>query len=125
MKKIIRLLLGFVTLLPIAYMGLFVCVIFDFHSNFHSGSGPIDMNFAMIFSWHLTYAAVSILLMFYYVIHLFRTDRIKPEHKALWGVTLFGGMILALPFYWYWNIWKEPRSVESTFRQPMQKRPIS
>lgn len=47
-------------------------------------------------------------LLVIYIIHLFKTDRIRKDTKALWAVVLFLGWFFAMLVYWYLNIWREP-----------------
>ena len=44
-----------------------------------------------------------------YIVHVFKTDRVAQDKKALWAVVLFLGNMIAMPFYWYLFIWKEQK----------------
>jgi hypothetical protein len=44
-----------------------------------------------------------------FVFHLFRTDRVDSDKKALWAVVLFLGNMMALPIYWYLYLWRQQR----------------
>jgi len=104
------------TLWPILYMVLFMCVIigfmlftviFDGQPSTPPASGA-PMIFMIIVPLHiLTIVEVWVLLVFY-IIHVFKTDRVSQDKKALWAVVLFLGNMIAMPIYWYLYIWREP-----------------
>jgi len=48
-------------------------------------------------------------LLVVYIVHLFKTDRVPKDQKALWAVVIFLGSVLAMPVYWYLYIWKPLR----------------
>lgn len=48
-------------------------------------------------------------LFILYLIHLLKTDRVRQDQKALWGVILFLGGIIAMVVYWFMYVWPEPR----------------
>lgn len=64
--------------------------------------------FNVIFILHFAVIILSIALIAFYVIYLFKTDRIASDKKALWAVVLFLGSFLAMPVFWYLYIWREP-----------------
>ncbi len=43
--------------------------------------------------------ALMLGLTVFYIVHVFRTDRVPADKKALWAVVLFLGNLLAMPFY--------------------------
>ena len=45
-----------------------------------------------------------------YLVHLFKTDRVPQDTKALWAVVLILAGIWAMAVYWYLYIWREPGS---------------
>lgn len=111
MSKTIKLLLGLVTLWPLAYMILFFLMIFSFIF-FAAGTGPGDGPppfIPVIFSLHILTMLVIAALTVFYIVNVFRNERVDKDKKVLWAVVLFLGNLLAMPVYWYLYIWKEPQ----------------
>jgi len=42
-----------------------------------------------------------------YIIHIFKTEKVPQDKKALWAVVIFLGNMIAMPIYWYLYIWKQ------------------
>jgi hypothetical protein len=63
---------------------------------------------ALFFVLDLLAKGSVVALLGYYVPHLFRTDRVPADHKALWGVVLLLGSVVSMPVYWYLYIWQGP-----------------
>jgi hypothetical protein len=45
----------------------------------------------------------------FYVVYLFKTDRVPVEQKALWATVIILGHMLAMPVFWYLHVWREPK----------------
>jgi cytosine/uracil/thiamine/allantoin permease len=60
-----------------------------------------------------------IALMVFYIVNVFRNDRVDKDKKALWAVVLFMGNMIAMPIYWYLYIWRETPAPDS----PLQPQP--
>ncbi len=109
MSKTIKLLLGLVTIWPFAYLILFFITIFSlviFSTGDQTGSGPPPL-IALIFPLHLLTMLVIMALTVFYMVNVFRNERVVKDQKVLWAVVLFLGNVLAMPIYWYLYIWKE------------------
>ena len=61
--------------------------------------------FNTIFRLQMFFMALMLALMAFYIVHVFRTDRVPADKKALWAVVLFLGNLFAMPFYWNFYIW--------------------
>jgi hypothetical protein len=46
-------------------------------------------------------------LLTFYMVYLFRTDRIGQDKKALWAVALFLGNLIAMPVFFVLYIWPD------------------
>ena len=113
MKKPAKIALAIASVWPLIWMMIFFSAIFGmmFWSSSHpkGGDGGRGMPLAVMlfFGGHF----LTMLLMFgltaFYIVYLFRTDRIAQDKKALWAIVLFMGNILAFPIFWYLYIWKE------------------
>jgi hypothetical protein len=81
-------------------------MISDFSGDGHSSSPPAIM--MIIFPLHFLTMLEIFALLAFYIVHVFKTDRVSQDKKALWAVVLFLGNMIAMPIYWYLYIWKEP-----------------
>jgi hypothetical protein len=113
MSKTSKIALAAATAWPPVYMCLFMY--FILHSMFSMTTG--HSNPERDFQLFDKVAVLHVLTIFWlwglvaiYIIHLFKTNAIPQEKKALWAVVLFLGNILAMPVYWYLYIWREPQS---------------
>lgn len=99
-----RLLLGIVTLLPLAYMAGFMWMVL---SSIRTEVPPFDVDqFHVLFAMHLGMMALVFGLLVFYIVHLFRTSAIRNDMKALWAVVLFFGNMPAMIVYWYLYVWR-------------------
>jgi hypothetical protein len=112
-------LVGLLTLLPLAYMVFFFVWIFvsffaDFATSSH-GKSPVPDAFAYILVLHLGAMLLTVGLTIFYIVHLFKSTVVPNDQKALWAVVLFLGNMIAMPIYWYLQMWREvsPRALES------------
>lgn len=120
MSRTTKILLGIATAWPIVYMGLFMAFMFgSFFFTFmtemhHSGAGPeaFPIAFVVLFALHFLTMLWILGLLVFYILHVFQTNRVPKDQKALWAVVLFLGGPLAMPVYWYLYIWREPRPEE-------------
>lgn len=104
MSKGGKLLVAGATLWPILYMFIFMgaavsAIIF--------GESEPAALCAIIIPLHLLTMLLILGLMTYYIVNVFRNDRIKPDMKALWAIVLFMGSVFAMPIYWYLFIWRD------------------
>lgn len=108
MSKTLRLLLGLVTVWPFAYLILFFLTIFSliFFVGAEPGTGPPPA-IALIFPLHILTMLFSMALIVFYIVNVFKNDRVEKDKKVLWAVVLFMGSAIAMPIYWYLYIWKE------------------
>jgi hypothetical protein len=106
--------LAIFTAWPFVYMLFFFCtvaglVLTDF-SDAGKPSGP-PVIFLILVPLHLFTMLEMLVLLVIYILHLFGTDRVPQDKKALWAVVLFLGNFIAMFVYWYLYIWKEPKPV--------------
>jgi hypothetical protein len=119
MSKTLKVLLGLVTLWPAAYIILFFAFVF---STIVSGGGnPVNppLEFILIFVLHLFTMLVIAALTVFYIVNVFRNQRVEKDKKALWAVVLFMGSVIAMPVYWYLYFWK-PAPETPMFSNPGQ-----
>lgn len=122
MTKPKALILGCCTLWPILYIFLFMGTIFtqfmmmDFGGKHAAGEMPLL--FKIIFPLHFLTMIWIFVLVAIYIIHIFKTEAVPQDKKALWAVVIFCGNMIAMPVYWYLYIWKKPRESGTTANTP-------
>lgn len=97
------LALGWASAWPLAY-AIFFFGVLAYTALFRPQGAPPPFVAATL-ALHLLTAFLVMGLLLYDIAHLFRTPSI--EHKAAWAAALLAANILALPVYWYFNIWRE------------------
>jgi len=63
---------------------------------------------SIIVLFWVAFISVPCMLIFY-IIDVWRKNRVANNQKALWTVVLFAGLWLAFPVYWYLYIWRKPK----------------
>jgi hypothetical protein len=109
MKKSTKILVGLATLWPFFYMILFLFFIFSsilFMPAKGEESGS-PFFFAVFIAIHLLTMLWIMGLTVFYMVNVFRNDRVDKDKKVLWAVVIFMGNMIAMPVYWYLYIWKE------------------
>ncbi len=109
MEKPTKILVGIATVWPFVYMLLFMLFMssaFLFLGN--PGGGEPPLPFFLIFPLHLFTMLAIMALTVFYIVNVFRNERVEKDKKVLWAVVLFMGSMIAMPIYWYLYIWKEP-----------------
>jgi hypothetical protein len=92
------------TCLPPVYMALFFAS-FAFTVGGGSHSSVVFDNFAILMAIHLGVMLLMFALITFYIVFLFKTDRVKTEMKAVWAVAIFMGSVIAMPIFWFLYIW--------------------
>lgn len=107
MKQWQKVLLGIITVWPFAYMVLFFLVIFStfLFMSVPDSTGPPPL-IALIFPLHLLTMLIILALTVFYIVDVFKNERVEKDKKALWAIVLFMGNMIAMPVYWYIYIWK-------------------
>jgi len=108
-----KITLAIFTAWPLFYMVLFMCSMFGmfFFADGGHSSGP-DIFFMIIFPLHFFTMFEILALMVIYIVHLFKTDAVPQDKKALWAVVLLLGNMIAMPIYWYLYIWEKPPTAQ-------------
>ena len=75
-------------------------------------ASPIFDNFGLFMAIHLCVMLLTFALLAFYIVFLFKTERVKPEQKVLWAVVLFFGGPIAMPIFWFVHVW--PSTHESS-----------
>lgn len=102
-----KLLLLALTLLPLAYLAFFFA---SFALTFSSSSHDqfLFSHFKFFMLVHLGAMLLIFGLVAFYLVFLFKTQRVKNDLKALWAIVLFMGGPVGMLVFWYVNIWRDP-----------------
>jgi len=74
-----------------------------------AGGGPSSIGgFETLFRLHTATMIVELLLLVFYVVHVFKARTIASDKRALWGIALFMGAPIAMPIYFALHVWPEP-----------------
>ena len=116
MQKPTKLFLGILSLWPIVYVCLFIAFFF---SAFLFGPGSAETGsgmppaMAVILILHLLTMVLILALTVFYIVDIFRNERVDKDKKVLWAVVIFMANAFAMPIYWYLYFWKEPSLASS------------
>jgi hypothetical protein len=117
MKKSNKILLGLATLWPFVYMVIFFVAIGSLFI-FMPEQGEVEQGppgiFLIIFPLHLLTMLWIMGLTIFYIVNVFRNDRVDKDKKVLWAVVIFMGNMIAMPIYWYLYIWREATHLASS-----------
>lgn len=58
-------------------------------------------------------------LLIFYIVYLFKTDRVPQDKKALWAVVSFLGHAMVMPVFWYLYI-RRPAPPQTDSIQPAE-----
>src|SRR2546425_12275989 len=108
LNRPVALVVAILTLAPWAYFVFFLAHFMSRFPTMPSPTAPAEQffqEFETIFRIQMLVMALVLALMAFYIVHLFRTDRVPADKKALWAVVLFLGNLLAMPVYWYLYMW--------------------
>ena len=109
-----KVLIGALTLWPILHIFIFM---WSVAVSFGAGpsQGP-DEWFKWLMILHLGTMVVILALITFYIVELFRTERVREDRKALWAVVLFLGNMISMPIFFWLYIWPDtsPRSQEGS-----------
>jgi hypothetical protein len=121
LNKWSKILVGTLSVWPLLYIFvffgfiaiMFVSMIGDGGQSQQPSGVPIA--FAVLFAAHLGTILLLFALLVFYIVFLFKSDRVPQDKKALWAVVLFMGNALAMPVFFYIYVWPDewPRPTKS------------
>ena len=103
MKKGSKILLAAATIWPFLYFLLFMGV---FVLSFIARDNGPGLIWAIIIPLHLLTMLLIVGLIAFYIVNIFRNDRVNKDMKVLWAVVIFMGNVFAMTVYWYLYIWR-------------------
>ena len=118
LSRPIKVLIGILTIWPIAYMLLFVGFVAVSFLTIAAGEpghlatgkdGPPVWFFALMVA-HVGTMLIALALTAFYIVYLFKTDQVAEGRKALWAVVLFMGGFIAQPVFFCLYVWPERKA---------------
>lgn len=106
MNRTKAIVLAVLTVWPVAYMLFFMATVASSFFIMRGGSSQMPPFFSVLIALHFFTMAEMLGLLVFYIWHLFQTDAIAQDKKALWAVVLFMGNAVSMPVYWYLCVWK-------------------
>lgn len=106
MNRTKAIVLAVLTVWPVAYMLFFMAAVASSFFIMKGGSNQMPPFFSVLIALHFLTMAEMLGLLVFYIWHLFKTDAIAQDKKALWAVVLFMGNAVSMPVYWYLYVWK-------------------
>ncbi len=102
--------LGILSILPLLYIVVFFALFISAFVHIASGGNP-GSSFLVFFPTLIVVHFAMILLIFgliiYYCILVMQNEMLDENKKLLWMVLIIIGNTFALPFYWYFHIYKQ------------------
>ena len=113
LSRPLKLAIGALTIWPLAYMFLFFAFVAGtmlWTSLVPKGaahSAGLTVAFVALFAAHLGTILLTFALITFYVVYLFKTDRVPQDKKALWAAVLLLGAFVAMPVFFYLYVWPD------------------
>ena len=110
MPRILKVALGLLTAVPAVYVFLFALlfarlVLWGATGDPRGRTMPVSIS---DFMWlHMAVMVLLIGLETFYLLYLFRTDRVPPAERAKWAVALLVVNVAALPLFFFFHVWPE------------------
>lgn len=124
LSRTARTIIGALTVWPVLYCLLsttFILVL-AFGGLFGLDVDPFDadpFDAPAFFFVHILTTVEVFALMIFYIVYLFKTDRVPQDKKALWAVVIFLGHVIAIPVFWYLYI-RRPAPPQTDSTQPVE-----
>lgn len=108
MKRGSKIWLGVATIWPLFYLLLFFVFMISmfFIVGGDRNDGTTSFLIVLMLPLHLLTMLLIMGLPVFYIVNVFRNDRVVKNMKVLWAVVIFFGSIIAMPIYWYLYIWR-------------------
>lgn len=133
MKKSTKVWLGIATIWPVVYMFLFMASIFSLviFSGLRDGGPPIGgpnppgsilfpIGFMGLMAVHMLTILGTLALTVFYIIRVFKTERLDQNMKIMWMLLLFFVGMIAQPVFWYLYVWRDmPELTQGTSLQSL------
>jgi hypothetical protein len=108
-----KIALAIATVWPVIYMGVFFLLIFGsiFIGVSSQGKshppGGFPLPILLIFPLHFLTMLEMMALTVFYIVDVFKNQRVQNDLKALWAIVIFFGSVIGMAVYWFMFIWPE------------------
>lgn len=104
MSKSVKIIWAVLTLLPIAYFIFFI----NFVSSLDQTQPATELNEQLknMFYLHVVSMSLMVALIISYVVYLFKSGVVPKDKRVLWAVVLIAGNMFAMPFFWFFYVWR-------------------
>ncbi|MDZ4263036.1 MAG: hypothetical protein U1B30_11995 [Pseudomonadota bacterium] len=111
MSKSIKILWAMFTLLPIVYFIFFI----SFVSSLDQTQSAVELNAQLkhMFYLHIVSMSLMVVLILSYVVYLFKSGIVPKDKRVLWAVVLIAGNMFAMPFFWFFYVWRAPAKINA------------
>jgi hypothetical protein len=131
LNRPLKLAIGALTVWPVVYMFLFMAFVAG--TMIWMGRAPkggpahsagVPLAFFAVFAAHFATILLTFGLIVFYIVFLFKTDRVPQDKKALWAAVLFLGAFVAMPVFFYLYVWPDqwPSKTGGSSGAPVAKR---
>lgn len=110
MKRFGEIILGVVSLWPIAYMLIFMTFIISMFMSITGQNLGNGSNIFVLFGLHIFTIILTMVLITIYIINIFKNERVEKDKKVLWTIIILFGGIVAMPIYWYLYLWSKEKN---------------
>lgn len=106
MSKSVKITWAILTMLPIAYFIFFI----SFVSSLDQTLPAAELNDQLkhMFYLHIVSMSLMVALILSYVVYLFKSGVVPKDKRVLWAVVLIAGNMFAMPFFWFFYVWRAP-----------------
>ncbi len=100
MKRLIKAVLGSLTILPFFYLLWANMVLVPMFRDRN-----VTSPFNLFFTLNLIGLSLTFVLLIGFLTHLYRNQKVHQNRKTIWTIALLFGSFLAMPIYWWMYIW--------------------
>lgn len=86
----------------------FASIFMDVTSADPNATMPIFGSFDVMMTLHLLTMLLSVSLLIFYIVHLFKNSAMEKDIRIIWVILLLFGNFIAAIIYWWLYIWRTP-----------------
>jgi uncharacterized membrane protein (DUF485 family) len=109
-NRILRIVLGLVTLVPLVYLGTFLVYLSprlaQLARDQTQGRAAYYHLFSLVLQLHVAAVFVVLILMGVYAVLAYKAPGVPSEKRTSWMVAVCMGSIVVMPVFWYLYVWR-------------------